>query len=234
MKIGIICAMKEEFELIKRNIENQTTVNKTHLEFIEGQLCGKEVVGVICGIGKVNASICTQILISEFKCTHILNTGVAGGIKPGVKFKDIVLAEDLIQHDVDVTKFGHKLGEIPYIGTHSFKCDENLLNIAKSVCEEMVKENPSFNIHVGRIVTGDQFIADNSMSDRLYKTFDALACEMESGSIAQACYLNEVPFLIIRAISDNGGDIAGDEFYKFLKDAAENSYIILKYILSSL
>lgn len=234
MKIGIICAMKEEFELIKGNIQNQTKVNKAHLGFIEGKLCEKNVVGVVCGIGKVNASVCTQILISEFKCTHILNTGVAGGIKPGVKFKDIVIATDLIQHDVDVTKFGHKPGEIPYIGTHSFKCDENLLTLAESICNDIVKKYSSFNVHIGRIITGDQFIADNTISNNLHKTFNALACEMESGSIAQTCYLNEIPFLIIRAISDNGGDIAGDEFYKFLRDAASNSYLILRSIISCL
>lgn len=232
MRIGIICAMKEEFELISKDIEVKEIIKKAHLEFLVGHLDGKNVVGVICGIGKVNAAICTQILISEFKCTHILNSGVAGGIKENVNFKDIVLACDLIQHDVDVTKFGYKPGEVPNIGTHSFKCDEHLLQIGKKSIENIFDD--SFKIHIGRIVTGDQFISSNETSKYLENTFDALACEMESGSIAQVCYLNDVPFLVIRAISDNGGDVAQEEFNKFLIESSKNSYLILKNIVNNI
>lgn len=234
MKIGIICAMNEEFELISNNIEVQETIEKSNLKFIHGLLDGKEIIGVVCGIGKVNAAICTQILISEFKCTHILNSGVAGGIKPGINFKDVVIGSDLIQHDVDVSKFGYKIGEIPNIGTYSFNSDENLLNLAKEICNNLNEENNNFKFHVGRIVTGDQFICDNKVSDYLYKTFDALACEMESGSIAHTCYLNNIPFLIIRSISDNGGNVAENEFNTFLKEASKNSYIILEKIIKKL
>lgn len=232
MRIGIICAMKEEFELISKDIQVKEVIKKAHLKFLVGSLDGKDVVGVVCGIGKVNAAICTQILISEFKCTHILNSGVAGGIKKDVNFRDIVLAYDLIQHDVDVTKFGYKLGEVPNIGTHSFKCNEYLLQIGKKSIENILDD--SFKIHVGRIVTGDQFISNNETSKYLENTFDALACEMESGSIAQTCYLNDVPFLIIRAISDNGGDVAQEEFNKFLMESSKNSYLILKSIVNNI
>lgn len=234
MRIGIICAMKEEFELISEAIEVKEKIKKAHLEFWVGEFEGKNVIGVICGIGKVNASICTQILISEFNCTHIINSGVAGGIKEGVNFKDIVIAKDLIQHDVNVCNFGYKLGEIPNIGTHSFDCDKNLVTLAKNVCSDILKNNSGFNFHIGRIITGDQFICDNDLSKNLSKTFDALACEMESGSIAQTCYLNDIPFMIIRSISDNGGNIAGDEFYKFLKEASKNSYTIIKGIIRNI
>ena len=234
MKIGIICAMTEEFELISNNIHVKEIVEKTNLKFIQGTLDNKEIVGVVCGIGKVNAAICTQILISEFKCTHILNSGVAGGIKPGINFKDVVLANDLIQHDVDVRKFGYKLGEVPNIGTHSFKSDEKLLNLAIESCKKINETNNNFKFHVGRIVTGDQFIANDKLSGFLCTTFDALACEMESGSIGHTCYLNNVPFLIIRSISDNGGDIAENEFNTFLTEACKNSYTILKEIIEKI
>lgn len=232
MKIGIICAMQEEFELILNDITNKSIIKKVNLEFVVGNFEGKDVVGVICGIGKVNAAICTQILISEFQCSHIINSGVAGGIKEGINFKDIVIANDLIQHDVDVTKFGYKKGEIPRIGTHSFKCDENLITLSKSICSNLYKDD--FKFHIGRIVTGDQFICDSNTSSDLKNNFNALACEMESGSIAQTCYLNSIPFLIIRSISDNGGDIAQDEFQKFLKDASKNSYLILKELIKNI
>lgn len=234
MKIGIICAMKEEFELISKDIEIEKTIKKSNLEFLIGTLNKKNVVGVICGIGKVNAAICTQILISEFSCTHILNSGVAGGIDSKVNFKDVIIAEDLVQHDVDVRKFGYKLGEIPNIGTYSFKCEKKLLELAEKTCLKICKENKNFNYHIGRIVTGDQFISDNKLSKNLQETFDALACEMESGSIAQTCYLNNIPFLIIRAVSDTGGDVAENEFNNFLKESSKNSYIIIKNIIKNI
>ena len=234
MRIGVICAMKEEFELISKNIKVKNQISKAQMKFLEGEFEGKNIIGVICGIWKVNAAICTQILISEFKCTHILNSGVAGGIKNGVNFKNIVIAKDLIQHDVDVSNFGYKLGEVPNIGTHSFPCHENLIIIAKNACEEMENKNNDFKFHVGRIVTGDQFICDNEKSKNLCETFDALACEMESGSIAHTCYLNNVPFLIIRSISDNGGNIAGDEFYKFLEESSKNSYAIIRKVIKNI
>lgn len=234
MKIGIICAMREEFDLISKEINLRDTIKKSKLEFLIGTLYEKDVIGVICGIGKVNAAICTQILISEFNCSHILNIGVAGGIGEGIKFKDVIIGNDLIQHDVDVTKFGYKLGEVPNIGSCSFKCDKNLINLAQKSCLEISKNNPEFNFHVGRIITGDQFISNSSVSEKLSKTFNALACEMESGSIAQTCYLNNVPFLIIRSISDTGGDIAENEFNKFLEESSKNSYIIIKNVIKNI
>lgn len=234
MKIGIICAMKEEFNLISNDIILENITKKSKLEFLVGTLYNKNVVGVICGIGKVNATICTQILISEFKCTHILNIGVAGGIGKEVNIKDVIIGKDLIQHDVNVTKFGYKLGEIPNIGTYSFECDKFLINLAKDACNKIYKNNPNFKFHVGRIITGDQFISDNKVSENLHNIFNALACEMESGGIAQTCYLNDVPFLIIRSISDTGGDVAKIDFNKFLKESSKNSYIIIKDVIKNI
>ena len=111
---------------------------------------------------------------------------------------------------------------------------KKLLEIGEKICLEICKENKNFNYHIGRIVTGDQFISDNELSKNLQKTFDALACEMERGSIAQTCYLNNIPFLIIRAISDTGGDVAENEFNNFLKESSKNSYIIIKNIIKNI
>lgn len=234
MKIGIICAMKEEFDLISKDIEVSDTIKKSNLEFLVGNFCGKNVVGVICGIGKVNAAICTQILISEFKCNVILNSGVAGSLSPFVNFKDVVIAEDLIEHDVDVTNFGYKLGEIPNMGTIEFKSDRNLLKIGEETCLNIQNENQNFKFHIGRIVTGDQFISSDVVSEKLRNDFNALACEMESASIAHTCYVNNVRFLIIRSISDKGGEVAKDEFNKFLKESSRNSYLIIKNIIKNI
>ena len=234
MKIGIICAMKEEFNLIAQDIKTKEIIKKTNLEFITGKLHDKNVVGVICGIGKVNSAICTQILISEFKCTHILNSGVAGGLKDKIKYKDIVLSKDLIQHDVNLCSFGYKMGEIPNIGTYSFKSDNSLLNLAEKICNDISKYDKIFKFHIGRIITGDQFIDNDKISKDLQNKFDAIACEMESGSIAQTCYLNNIPFLVIRSISDKAGDIAKKDFKNFLEEAAKNSYIIVNNLVKNI
>lgn len=234
MKIGIICAMEEEFELISRDINIINKIKKSNLEFLVGTLDNKNIVGVICGIGKVNAAICTQILISEFKCSIILNSGVAGSIDPFVNFKDIIIAEDLIEHDVDVTSFGYKLGEIPNMRTIEFKTHEEILKIGEMSCLEIQKQNKDFKFHIGRIVTGDQFISSRESSERLKNNFNALACEMESAAIAHTCYVNNVKFLIIRSISDKGGDIAKDEFKKFLEESSRNSYLIIRNVIKNI
>ncbi len=234
MRIGLICAMKEEFELVSREFKLEKSITKSSLEFLIGDIEGKNIVGVICGIGKVNAAICTQILISEFKCDIILNSGVAGSIDPSVNFKDVIIARDLIEHDVDVTHFGYKLGEIPNIGTCEFKSDEGLVRLAEKICLNISNKNNNFKFHTGRIVTGDQFISNSLKCEKLKNTFNALACEMESASIAHTCYLNNIKFLIIRSISDNGGTIAGEEFSRFLKESSKNSYLIIKETIKNI
>ncbi|MDF2883447.1 MAG: S-adenosylhomocysteine nucleosidase [Clostridiaceae bacterium] len=229
MIIGIIAAMAEELSLIVKAMNTTREENKAKMNFKYGELYGNEVVAVVCGIGKVNAAICAQILIDDFKVDKVINVGVAGGTGKDVMPGDVVIGNSLVQHDVDTSAFGDKIGQIPRLDTYSFKCDEELINAATEACEAA----GSHNYFIGRIVTGDQFINDALKVKWLNSEFDALACEMEGGSIAQTCYLNCVPFVIIRSISDNANNGAHMDYDKFVPIAVENSTNILKSMLKN-
>lgn len=227
MTIGIIGAMDEEVKILLDNIVLDNKSEKAKMEFNSGTLWGKDVVIVRSGIGKVNAAICTQILIDDYKVNKIINVGVAGGIGKEILPGDVVIADTLVQHDMDTSVFGDKLGQIPRLDTYDFKCDTNLIEIAKGICEKAT----SHKSYIGRIVSGDQFIADVEKIRWLSKEFDAMACEMESASIAQVCYLNNVPFIVIRSISDNANNGAHIDFEKFIPIAVENSTEIIRNML---
>ena len=198
-KIGIIGAMELEVETLKSKMNVVKTTKKANMEFFEGTLNGVEVVIVRSGIGKVNAGICTQILADLFDVTHIINTGIAGSLDAQIDIGDIVVSTDVLQHDMDVRVFGYPLGEIPQLGTLSFPADERMASLARSVCE---KVNTEVKVFSGRIVSGDQFICDKEVKDKLVENFHPLCTEMEGAAIGQAAYLNEIPFVILRAISD--------------------------------
>ena len=205
-KIGIIGAMELEVETLKSKMNVVKTTKKANMEFFEGTLNGVEVVIVRSGIGKVNAGICTQILADLFDVTHIINTG-------------IVVSTDVLQHDMDVRVFGYPLGEIPQLGTLSFPADERMASLARSVCE---KVNTEVKVFSGRIVSGDQFICDKEVKDKLVENFHPLCTEMEGAAIGQAAYLNEIPFVILRAISDKADNSAEMDYPTFEKKAAEH------------
>lgn len=227
MIIGVIGAMIEEIEPLVGALNLKRKFHKANMEFNEGSLWGNEVVVVKSGIGKVNAAICTQILIDEFKVDAVINVGVAGGVGNDVYPGDVIIGESLVQHDMDSTAFGERRGQIPRLDTFDFKCDENLVSKARKACERM--NNSKY--FVGRIVTGDQFIADSDKIKWLSKEFDALACEMEGGSVAQVCYLNNIPFVVIRSASDNANNGAHMDYEKFKPIAVNNSVNILKNML---
>lgn len=227
MNIGIIGAMKEELEVILSEITIEKIESKAGMNFKMGKFGNNQIVLVVCGIGKVNAAICTQILIDDFKVNSIINVGVAGGLGKNIKPGDIVIAENLVQHDMDTSFFGDKRGQIPRLDTFDFKCDLNLVEKAKLACEE-VKGHSWFT---GRIATGDQFMSDVEKVSWINSEFNAIACEMEGGSIAQACYLNAIPFVVIRSISDNSLTKEFMDYEKFLPIAIKNSTDILKNML---
>lgn len=227
MSIGIIGAMDEELELLLKETQIVKKENKANMEFNVGVILGKEVVIVRCGIGKVNAAICTQILIDDFSVSKVINVGIAGGIGKDVLPGDIVIAENLVQHDMDTTAFGDKIGQIPRVDTYDFKCNSTLVSIAKKACESFQVNN----YFIGRIVSGDQFIADIEKITWLNKEFNALACEMEGASIAQVCYLNSIPFVVIRSISDNANNGAHMDYEKFKPIAVKNSTNIIENML---
>lgn len=227
MVIGIIAAMAEELEILLKDLTLDKKNTKANMTFHKGKLYGKDVVAVVCGIGKVNSAVCTQILASEYNVDKVINVGVAGGIGKEIYPGDIVIAENLVQHDMDTTAFGDKIGQIPRLDTFDFKCDEEMIKIAKQACEKI----SDLNSFTGRIVSGDQFVASLEKIQWLDKEFGAISCEMEGASIAQVCYLNSIPFVVIRSISDNANNGAHMDYQKFIPIAVKNSTRILKQML---
>ena len=217
--IGIIGAMEVEVASLKEMMTDVTIHTKASMEFNHGYLNGKEVVVVRSGIGKVNAGICTQILVDDYGVDCVINTGIAGSLRNEINIGDIVISTDAVQHDMDVRVFGYPLGEIPQLGTLSFPADERMASLARSVCE---KVNTEVKVFSGRIVSGDQFICDKEVKDKLVENFHPLCTEMEGAAIGQAAYLNEIPFVILRAISDKADNSAEMDYPTFEKKAAEH------------
>lgn len=229
MVYGIIGAMNEELEILLKDMELERKILKANMTFNKGKLWGKDVVAVVCGIGKVNAAVCTQMLISEFKVSSIINVGVAGGVGKDIYPGDVVIGENLVQHDMDTTVFGDAHGQVPRMNVFDFKCDDTLVAAAKRACDT-IKEINTFS---GRIVSGDQFICSVEKIRWIEKEFNALACEMEGASIAHVCHLNNVPCVIIRSISDNANNGAHMDFEKFTPIGVKNSTTILKDMLQN-
>lgn len=227
-KVGIIGAMELEVEALKAKMTIRRKEEKASMEFLEGSLNETEVVIVQSGIGKVNAALCTQILCDLFGVTHIINTGVAGSLKNKINIGDIVVSTDALHHDVDVRVFGYPLGEVPQIGCLTFQADDHLAQLAVSCCKEV---NPEIDVYQGRIVSGDQFISDKQVKENIIKNFQGFCVEMEGASIAHAAYLNHVPFVIIRAISDKADDSAEMDYPTFEKAAAAHSAALVEHML---
>ena len=216
-KIGIIGAMELEVETLKAAMCINNTLTKAGMEFFEGTLQGTDVVIVRSGIGKVNAAICVQILADIFQVTHIINTGIAGSLNASLDIGDIVLSKDVLHHDVDVTIFGYPLGEVPQLGIREFPGDEKMLKLALEACREV---DPDLHAVAGRIVSGDQFISSKEVKNHLIQNFQGDCAEMEGAAIAHASYLNKLPFIIIRAISDKADDSAEMDYPTFERKAA--------------
>ena len=217
--IGIIGAMDEEVAILKESMEVQDTMERAGMTFVKGIMSGKEVVVVRSGIGKVNMGICAQILIDCFGVDTLINTGVAGGLYKDIEIGDIVISIDAVQHDVDATVFGYKVGEIPRMDTSYFEADKDLIELAKKTCEEV---NPDINCYVGRVVSGDQFISDNDKKHYLINEFDGYCAEMEGAAMAQAAHLNQIPFIVLRAISDKADQEAAGSYEEFEKAAIKH------------
>ena len=219
-KIGIIVAMELEVEELKSKMTVSGIVKKAGMEFYEGALNGAQVVIVRSGIGKVNAALCVQILVDIFNVTHIINTGIAGSLNASLDIGDILISRDAIHHDMDVTIFGYQPGEVPQLGTREFIADKRLMELAKTSCERV---NSGIHALFGRVVSGDQFISDKEVKERLIHDFQGDCAEMEGASIAHGAYLNQIPFVIIRAISDKADDSAEMDYPTFEKAAARHS-----------
>lgn len=229
--IGIIGAMDEEIAALKEEMTIESTTTKASMVFYKGTLLGKQVVLVRSGIGKVNAAACTQILADLFQVNYVINTGIAGSLNAAIDIGDIVISSDVLHHDMDATGFGYPLGQIPRMDTLSFKADEHLIKLAEKNCKEV---NPDIHTHVGRIVSGDQFISDKEVKNRICNNFDGFCTEMEGAAIAQTAYLNDIPFVILRAISDKADDSATEDYPTFEKKAIAHSVNLMKAMLADI
>ena len=218
--IGIIGAMEVEVAILKEKMEDVRLIKKASMDFYEGILAGKKVVVVRSGIGKVNAGICAQILADVFSVDAIINTGIAGSLNKNINIGDIVLSTDVVQHDMDATGFGYRKGQIPQMPVFFFNADDNLRRLAAEVCKEV---NPDIQVFEGRIASGDQFVCDQDVKNRIVSEFSAYATEMEGAAIGQAAYLNEIPFLVVRAISDKADGSAQMDYSEFEKAAVDHS-----------
>ena len=224
MMLGIIGAMDEEILEIKNALTDVSVETVTGMDFYRGKVNGKEVVVVRSGIGKVNAAVCSQVLVDRFGVEAIVNTGIAGSLRAEINIGDIVLSTDSVQHDMDATGFGYPAGQIPRMDTFAFPADEKLLNLAKECCARV---NPDIQTFTGRVVSGDQFISDKGKKQWLTETFDGSCTEMEGAAIAQVCYLNHIGCLIIRAISDKADDSANMDYQEFEAKAIRHSVKLL-------
>ncbi|MFR1112653.1 MAG: 5'-methylthioadenosine/adenosylhomocysteine nucleosidase, partial [Blautia sp.] len=203
--IGIIGAMEEEVAALKEKMEQVQVIRKASMEFSQGSLEGKQVVVVRSGIGKVNAAVCTQILIDDFKVDRVINTGIAGSLRKEINIGDIVLSTDVLHHDVDARGFGYQKGQIPRMEVLSFPGDEEMIRLGEQVCRQV---NPEIQVFRGRVASGDQFISERKVKEEIIENFQGYCVEMEGAAIGQTAWLNGVPFLIVRAISDKADDSA--------------------------
>ena len=230
-KIGIIGAMELEVEVLKEQMDVKNIVEKASMKFYEGILRGKDVVIVQCGIGKVNAGICVQILADLFHVDAVINTGVAGSLRAEINIGDIVVSTDACEHDMDVTALGYKQGIIPQMKESLFKADRKLVEAAIEVCREV---NPDINVYEGRVLSGDQFISGEEIKNKLIDLFGGFCTEMEGAAIAHAAFLNEIPYVVIRAISDKADGSAHMDYPEFERAAAAHSAKLVENLVKRL
>lgn len=229
--IGIIGAMEEEVAALKEDMDIQETVEQASMVFCKGKLCGKDVVVVRSGIGKVNAGICAQILVDRFQADMLINTGIAGSLDARIDIGDMVISTDALHHDMDATIFGDAIGQIPRMDTLAFPADEELVRKAAKANE---KANPDIRTFTGKVASGDQFISSREAKEKIVENFHPLCVEMEGAGIAQAAYLNKVSYVIIRAISDKADNSATMDYPAFERKAIAHSVRLMKELLPML
>lgn len=235
-KLGIIGAMEVEVSILKAELEKSGNVKQSEngsLVFYEGKLNGVDVVIVKSGVGKVNAALCAQRLILQYGADMIINSGIAGAMGKDLKVLDMVASTDAVYHDMDASTWGYKITQIPQMKVWEFAADKTLIDAALKAFSEtpFAKEH---KIIAGRIASGDQFVADSALKAKIIENCAPACVEMEGAAIAHACYLNKVPFLILRCLSDNADD-SGETTYSFNeKTAAEASASVVLGIIKIL
>lgn len=215
-KLGIIGAMELEVETLLGVMENKTATNKAGSTFYEGTLEGCPVAVVQCGVGKVNAALCAQILCDCFGVTHLVNTGIAGSLCADLDIGDLLVSTDAMYHDFDCVHFGYQFGKVPGMDTVAFPADKTMIELAYAAAETV---NPG-HTKMGRVASGDQFVAEKTLKERIIANTQGLCTEMEGAAIAQTAYRNGLPFVILRAISDKADDTAEMDYPTFERIAA--------------
>ena len=220
--IGIIAAMNVEMESLRSHIENPVTETVGGVTYVSGRLEGQEVVTAVCGVGKVFAALCAQAMILRYRPECIINTGVAGTLTDRLSVGDIAVSTGVVQHDMDTTPIGDPLGLISGINKVVLPADEALARRLTACASALgIKTLP------GIIASGDQFVASAARKAFIVGHFDAIACEMEGAAVGQACYVNGVPFCVLRAISDSADGSSHMDFPAFTRMAAEQSVRLL-------
>ena len=215
-KLGIIGAMRIEVETLLEKMENVTQTRHAWSEYYEGTLEGLPVVVVQCGVGKVNAAMCAQILCDLFQVTHLVNTGIAGSLCADLDIGDLLVSSDAMYHDMDAVHFGYPYGKVPGMDTVAFPADETMIRYAYAAAEAV---NPG-HTKIGRVASGDQFVAVKELKEKIIANTRGLCTEMEGAAIAQTAYRNGIPFVILRAISDKADDSAEMDYPTFERIAA--------------
>ena len=216
-KLGIIGAMDVEVATLKEKMKDKCIRTIAGSDYCEGKLEGVDVVVVQCGVGKVNAAMCAQILCSCFGVTHIVNTGIAGSLNAQLDIGDFVISKDAVYHDMDATNFGYPMCQVPGMSVLSFPADEMLIREAYQAAENA---HPG-HVRIGTVATGDQFVAEKALKEKIISNTGAFCTEMEGAAIAHTAWKNHVPFVIIRAISDKADDSAQMDYPTFEALAAQ-------------
>ncbi|WP_135547476.1 5'-methylthioadenosine/adenosylhomocysteine nucleosidase [Paenibacillus cymbidii] len=228
-RIGIIGAMAEEVELLHAHMKQERTTQRAGIVYVEGTFQSRSVVVCKSGVGKVNAAVCTQVLIDRFGADAVVFTGVAGALDPALEIGDIVVSSSCLQHDMDVTALGFPLGAIPYQDVSDFPADPQLTDLARRCAEQATGR-----VVVGRVLSGDQFVADRDKVAKLHLELGGVCTEMEGAAVAQVCAMNGVPYVVIRSMSDKADGSASVNFATFARESADRSYAIVSGMLQAM
>ena len=227
MKIGIIGAMQMEIDDLHEAMEDTSEEIVSGVKFLSGRIGETEIVAAVCGIGKVFAAICAEAMILRYQPDQIINIGVGGSLTRDLGVLDVAVADNVMQHDMDTSPLGDPVGLLSGINRIFLPADRQIVD---ALCRIMAEKK--INYRRGTIATGDQFIASQEQKERIRSRFEAIAAEMEGGSIGHVCYINQVPFAILRSISDSEGGAM--DYQTFAEKAAEQSIEIVKEYIAGL
>ena len=226
--IGIIAAMVPEIEKVKAAMTDMETRTVSGIEFVSGKLYGKDAVVAKCGIGKVFAALCAQTMILTYSPEYIINIGVGGTLTDKLSIGDIAISSDVVQHDMDTSPLGDPVGLVSGINIVHFPASERLTASLAAAADKL-----GINRLIGTVASGDQFIASKERKQFIRESFGAIACEMEGAAVGHVCYVNSVPFAVLRAISDSADDSSHMDYGEFVLLAAERSFGVISEFIKN-